>query len=262
LSRRAEAYHQKILAGGNANNDEVASIHDRIVFKQEGLNERIQYDDYARKSLIDHFYAHDAQVDEVAAGTAHEFGRFAYSAYEAKVRRSPDRAQAQMVCDGEIDGCQIRLTKGVTLFADQSQLEIGYLLEGVPSDRTLHFGVEFNLAGMPSGADDRYFSRGDERLGQLGTHLSLDHVHDLSITDEWLGLSVHFNSSEQAHYWTFPVESVSQSEGGFELVHQSVAVVPHWHIRGDAEGRWSVVLKMDIDTQLAESRMPAAAATV
>jgi alpha-amylase len=49
---------------------------------------------------------------------------------------------------------------------------------------------------------------------------------------------------------------VSQSEGGFELVHQSVAVLPHWVVIPDAEGRWSMTMRLSIDTLLAESRMP------
>jgi hypothetical protein len=148
----------------------------------------------------------------------------------------------------------------VTLNAERSTLEIAYLLEGLPSDRTLHFGVEFNFAGLPAGADDRYFSQGDLRLGELGSQLDLNHVHHLALTDEWLGMSVQLNLSEAADVWTFPIATVSQSEGGFELVHQSVAVIPHWHIRGDEQGRWSMTLHLDADTHLAESRMEAAAA--
>jgi 4-alpha-glucanotransferase len=46
----------------------------------------------------------------------------------------------------------------------------------------------------------------------------------LNLVDEWLGIDVRlaFNSAH-GPLWTFPVETVSQSEGGFELVHQSVA---------------------------------------
>jgi len=59
--------------------------------------------------------------------------------------------------------------------------------------------------------------------------------------------------------WTYPVETVSQSEGGFELVHQSVAVVPHWHLIPDANGCWSVTIRLTVDTSLAENRMGEAA---
>jgi alpha-amylase len=58
--------------------------------------------------------------------------------------------------------------------------------------------------------------------------------------------------------WTYPIETVSQSEGGFELVHQSVCVMPHWLVTGDAEGRWSTTMQLSVDTSLAESRMPKA----
>ncbi|NBP89217.1 MAG: DUF1926 domain-containing protein, partial [Planctomycetia bacterium] len=52
------------------------------------------------------------------------------------------------------------------------------------------------------------------------------------------------------------IESVSQSEGGFELVHQSVVVMPHWIVTPDASGCWQVVL-----TLTANSLATAAAST-
>ena len=51
----------------------------------------------------------------------------------------------------------------------------------------------------------------------------------LGLTDEWLGIDVDLAFSRPTAIWTYPIETVSQSEGGFELVHQSVAVQPHWH---------------------------------
>ena len=51
------------------------------------------------------------------------------------------------------------------------------------------------------------------------------------------------------HFWAFPIETVSQSEGGFELVHQSVVVQPHWTVIGDAEGRWSITMQLSLETR-------------
>ena len=45
---------------------------------------------------------------------------------------------------------------------------------------------------------------------------------------------------------------LSQSDGGFELVHQSVVVLPHWLVEADKEGRWSVTMQMSLDTSRAE----------
>ena len=55
---------------------------------------------------------------------------------------------------------------------------------------------------------------------------------------------------------------MSQSEGGFELVHQSVAVLPHWIVEADKDGRWSVTMQLTLDTSRAEAKMPAEVAAI
>jgi alpha-amylase len=255
LARREEAYHRKILAGPASGNGDVASIHDRVVFKQAGLDQRLQYDQHPRKSLQDHFFAADAKLASVARGEAQERGDFIGKVYETKVRRSEERVQVQLARTALVEGHEIRLTKGITLAAGSNALDVVYLLENLPPDLSLHLAVEFNFAGLPSGADDRYFHIGKKRLGQLGAQLDLRDISELGLTDQWLGIDVRLTTSRPMHLWTFPVETVSQSEGGFELVHQSVAVLPHWHVRGDANGRWSAALQIIADTSLAESRM-------
>ncbi|MEN0110763.1 MAG: alpha-amylase/4-alpha-glucanotransferase domain-containing protein, partial [Planctomycetota bacterium] len=152
LARREEAYHRKVLAGPSDGGGDVASIHDRVVFKQEGLDQHLQYDDRPRRSLVDHFYDLDASLDAVSRGEAREAGDFVGAAFETRLRRNPDRMQAQFTRDGHVDGTPIRMTKGVTLDAGGSTLEVAYLLEGLPTDRPIHFATELNLAGLPAGA--------------------------------------------------------------------------------------------------------------
>jgi alpha-amylase len=171
------------------------------------------------------------------------------------LRRNPNRIQVQLSRVGNAWGVPLKITKGVTLEAASSTLEIAYLLEGLPPGRLLHFACEFNFAGMPAGADDRYFHDGENRrLGQLGKQLDLSDARAVNLVDEWLGIDVGLRSSQPTGFWTYPIETVSQSEGGFELVHQSVVVVPHWLVEADNAGRWSVTLELAIDTSLAERR--------
>jgi len=274
LTRRPEAYHQKVLAGANQNNADVASIHDRVVFKQEGLDQRVVYDKFPRKSLLDHFYYVDATQGQVAASQAEERGDFVSGVFDARIRRAADRIQVQLSRTGRVltrsssEGSaverEIKITKALTLVQRSPALEVVYLLENLPPEETLHFAVEFNFAALPAGADDRYFhDLAGKRLGQLGTHLDLSDVQNLGLVDEWLGIDVQLTANRPTHIWTFPIQTVSQSEGGFELVHQSVAVLPHWQIRGDASGRWTVTMTLTANTALAESRMqPARAETV
>ena len=263
LARRPEAYHRKVLAGAAGSNGHVASIHDRVIFKQPGLDQRVQYDTFPRKSLLDHFYDNEASINAVVAGQAEERGDFLQGAYEARVRRSPHRIQVQMSRQGIACGRPVKLTKGVTLSSGSSTLEIAYLLEGLPAGQPIHFGIEFNFAALPSNCDDRYFHDGEgRRLGHLGRQLDLTGAGALGLVDEWLGVELVWRASCPASIWTFPIETVSQSEGGFELVHQSVVVLPRWYIQADADGRWSVTMSLSVDTSRAESRMekPAAVA--
>ena len=57
-----------------------------------------------------------------------------------------------------------------------------------------------------------------------------------------------------------PIETISQSEGGFEAVHQSVCVLPHWEFVMPEDGPWVVDLRLIIDTSVAAARLLASAA--
>jgi alpha-amylase len=255
LTRHEEAYHQSVRAGETGAGVDVASIHDRVVFKQAGLDQRLQYDGHRRKSLVDHFYPSDAALDAVASGHYHELGDFVLGPYEARLRRNPTRMQLQLTRDGHLGDRPIRITKGLTLEAGQQALQIAYLLEGLPPGETVHFATEFNFSGLPAGIDDRYFhDAGGTSLGQLGTRLDLHDIDMIGLCDEWLGIDIELRNERPMHVWTFPIESVSQSEGGFELVHQSVVVQPHWWIEAGRDGRWSTTMTLAIDTSMAEKR--------
>ncbi len=148
------------------------------------------------------------------------------------------------------------------LSADRpNELLIQYQLSGFPRRMPLHFGVELNFAAMPGHADDRYFyDASGSRLGTLDRCLDLAGTDRLSLVDEWLGLDVSIESSRLGGIWTMPIETISQSEGGFEAVHQSVCIVPHWEFAVPDEGAWVVDLRVVLDTSIATARQLAESA--
>jgi alpha-amylase len=249
MQRRAEAYHDKVRRGDIAGGDKAASIHDRVVFKQRDLDQQLVYDPSPRKALVDHFWPLDVTAEDVRLGIAPELGDFVAGIYESKIRRGPARNQLLMTRSGTVDGHALRIRKAVTLGKGGSTLELAWLLEGLPADRPLCLGIEFNFAGMPAGVDDRYFSDvAGLRLGQLGECLDLQGCRGIGLADDWLRLEARLKWDLPGNVWTFPVAAVSQSESGFELIHQSVAVVPVWRVRGDANGRWAVKMELAIGT--------------
>ncbi len=243
MNRRPESYHGLIhRAAVDPNTVDVNG--NRVVFKQEGLERRIQYDRYPRKSLIDLFYDADANFDAVRSGQTGQHGSFVDGNYESVIRKKPGRIQLLMSCEGTAYGAPIRIQKGITLSAGSNELEIAYRLENLPQNYRMHFAIELNFAGLPGGADDRYCetetANETKRLGNLSSNLDLYGAKNLSLTDQWLGIKVDFRSSRATDLYAFPIESVNQSEGGFELVHQSVCVQPHWILEPESDGSWSV----------------------
>ncbi len=251
LDRRPEAYHDEVLVGpGNARS--IIDPSQLATFKQEGLDKKIQYDTNRRKSCIDHFFDVDASVADIISGTAMERGDFATGSYEASIRRNPDRMQVLLSRKGNVWGIPLTLSKAITLSAGSDTVEIGYRLEDLPENFCQHLAIEFNFAGLPAGTTGRCFRNKEGLdLGHLGTPLDLKETSHLCLEDDWLDIRATLNCSVasnggHAGFWTFPIESVSQSEGGFELIHQSTVVIPHWIVTPDSSGCWQVGMKLSV----------------
>jgi len=265
LNRRPEAYHQKIFEHadrlreaaerGEELHDNVSSIHDLVRFKQPDLDKKIAYDAWPRKSLVDHFLQPDLSIDEFQRGEGLISG-FSIATYEASVRRSETEIALEMRSRGPAGDYEIEIRKVVMISQDRpNELMIQYQVHGLPQHEHMHFGVEFNFATMPGSASDRYFyDAAGSQLGTLDSRQSLDTCERIGLVDEWQGLDVSLEMSQPAGIWAFPIETISQSESGFELVHQSVAVTPHWYISAPESGPWTVDLRLVLDTSLARAR--------
>ncbi|MDR3233889.1 MAG: DUF1926 domain-containing protein [Planctomycetaceae bacterium] len=263
LTRKPEAYHQKLL---RRYAPDAPQEERKMICKQEGLERRLQYDPYPRKSLIDLFYDYDTDFDAVRQQRVGQHGGFVQAEYNAVVRKNPGKIQILLSREAEAYGTPIRIDKAVTVSESSSVVRIAYRLSRLPKDYHIHFAVEFNFAGMPGGTDDRYFYTGDKRctggntdstgrrLGNLSTNLDLTGGRELALCDEWLGLDVTLSANRPTDFYAFPIETVSQSVEGFELVHQSVVVEPHWRFVADAGGVFDVEMSLHLDTAAAEER--------
>jgi alpha-amylase len=257
LTRRPEAYHQKIMQRHNFADNQNAG--QRIIFKQEGLERRLQYDWYPRKSLVDLFYDYETDLESVRRSQVGQHGNFVQEEYDAVIRKKAGRIQVLLSRESYAYGAMIRIDKAVTLSAGSEVVEVAYRLSNLPEGYRMHFAVEMNFAGMPGGVDGRFFYSGknagsSKNLGDLGSNLDICGWQEIGLYDDWLGLDVNLSVSRSTDFYAFPIETVSQSEGGFELVHQSVALQPHWRIIPDNTGIWEVEMLLNIDTTVAQKR--------
>ena len=258
LNRRPEPYHEKVRAhAGQAVSDVGGGVDPNggVRFKQPDLDRKLQYDNWPRKSLVDHFLQPGLNHQTFVQGQG-EIGDFAEGAYLSKIRRSPERVEATLWREGHLGPYQVKVTKTISMSLQQSgTIEATYVLENLPAGLPIHFGVEFNFAAMPAGASDRYYYDADGRsLGQLETAHSTSPSSRIGLVDEWLGLDVTLEVSQAASFWIQPIQTVSQSESGYELVHQSCSVMPRWEFVPNSEGRWSVTVTLSVDTSAAQAR--------
>ncbi len=260
LNRRPEPYHEKVRNAAsyqqdNQNSDNATSIHDLVKFKQPDLDKKLVYDNWPRKSLVDHFIQPGLSMGEFQASHG-GLGDFTEGVYESKLRRSDERVELIMSRTGNVGSYQVQVEKIVALDTKKAgQLEIHYQISNLPTGFPIHFGIEFNFAGLAAGQDDRYYYNDQgQQLGQLDTVHALDDCKRIGLVDEWLGLDTSLDFSKPTDIWTFPIQTISQSEGGFELVHQSCAVIPHWEFIAPDSGQWDVSIQLEVDTSAAQAR--------
>ena len=259
LNRRPEPYHQRIIDYANnvvsAGDADLAAVSKEIKFRQPNLEKKISYDKWPRKSLVDLFLQPGATHEDFRRGDC-MIGDFATGVYEASVRKGDQKIAVEMRRKGRVSDLNGEVRKIVVLSSDRpNELLIQYHVAGFPQNVPLHFGVELNFAAMPGGADDRYFyDAAGQRLGTLDTMLDQHNSERISLVDEWLGLDVSVEMSKAGGLWTMPIETISQSEGGFEAVHQSVCIIPHWEFMMPEKGPWVVDLRVVFDSSVAAAR--------
>ena len=239
LDRRPEAYHAAVAEA--ASGGSTRGAHGPIILKGEGLGRRLVYDRYPRKALVDHFLDPGATLGDLVAGVDIERGDFVGGTYAATLHRADGRASLAMTRIGRAGGHTLDLRKEISISADSDGFEVLYALDGLMADVATRFSVEFNIAALAGDAPDRYYADADgARLGPLRSTLDLAGARGVSLTDEWLGLRVALGWSRPADLWCVPVETVSQSESGFEGVYQSSAIFPIWDVVADESGHWEV----------------------
>jgi alpha-amylase len=257
LARREEGYHHKLTQprqNPTGTQEEVASIHDRVTVKEEGLEKLLYYDWHRRISLVDHFLGEETTLEAFSRNQYRELGDFVTESYQHRLRRPKGRLQLRLFRDGHLWTAEgsVPITLGKTLDVANKGTALGitYRLENrLMRPISLWFGVEFNFALLAGSAPDRnYWVDGhqleDPRLVSVG---EIPGVERFGLRDEYLGLDIALTMDRPAALWRFPIETVSQSESGFERVYQSSVVFPNWKIRLEPGERWEVGIGQEIN---------------
>jgi len=249
MTRRPEPYHEKIKhlatapATASATNPNAAAQ-----VQQADLDQYLIYDRYPRKSLIDHFYPLATTLEDVAHHREQELGDFVQGAYIRRLIERDTHQRLRLFRKGKVRDHEVQISKEIVASGSANTFTVRYRLDELPPEPDFYFAVEFNLAGFPANTEDRYlYHTGTKRAGGTQKQIAIQGADHVGVVDEHLGLDVRVISSSPAGFWTFPIQTVSQSEAGFELVHQGVCVIPYWKPQPDNVRHWEVEVVLRID---------------
>ncbi|MEK7263590.1 MAG: alpha-amylase/4-alpha-glucanotransferase domain-containing protein [Bacteroidota bacterium] len=250
LMRRKEGYHSKVSKAKKEDTD-IATIHDSVKAKEDGLKKYLVEDSYQRFSMMDHFFENEISLSKFFSNKHKELGDFVAREYIADTFEYDESINVLCKRDGEIHQqnttVPLKIHKEVLLSKQEEQFEISYHFTSEQNIFTpLKFGCEWNLALSAGNANDRYFlfngkkpkdfflsSRGEEK-----------EISTLSLIDEWLNIRVEFQFKTPVACWRYPIETVSLSEDGFERVYQGTCLVFLWEINTINDWKTSFIVKL------------------
>lgn len=230
LTRRPETYHQKLkewsAAGGKQDDSGTKSIHDLVQVKEKGLENILFYDWYRRAGLIDHFLHPTTTLETFKRSQYGEQGDFVTGEYQAEtfdgaaVAKGKAPARVALSRQGKVwtgdRQCDVRVTKTLTLqdaAVDSCGLEVVYRLENVSGGAAadVWFAPEFNFSfSVPEK---------DQELKQAAVWRK---------DDPYLHWTLELQLASPGDLWIFPLETVSNSESGYEKTFQGLVVLPQW----------------------------------
>jgi len=221
LSRRPEAYHfpRREEAGAGK------SIHEIAKPLPPRAKELLRYDWHPRYSLLDHFLHPDSSEQDYRRLDYGEQGDFINQPYQASVR------DGLLVLERRggvwVEGERLPVLVRKSVEPGPGFVRVAYEVENL-SDRSFEarFGSEWNLLAFPHEVE--FHRRGWVKL--------------------WRG-RLSFEPRNSSELWTMPLQTLSQSEEGFDIIHQGFSFMPLWAftLSGKTTERIEVLLREKSD---------------
>jgi alpha-amylase len=259
LQRRVEAYHSR-LQGATAYGGKVASIHSQTLAKEPGLEKRLKYDRWPRNAFRLLLFVPGKMHADFEALRLEESPAFAGGDYqidnaskdevrltlEAPLRQvtgqedhrgtlfAAKSMQFRPTAKGFDARCRVDLTRNAQ--APSSDVSDGHAKFIV--------GLESVLNLLAPNVPDRYFEFGHGRkpLEWSGV-VEGECVH---LVDEWQDVAVEIEARGAKELWIAPIETISESEEGFERVYQGSQILGVWNVTLETLEPWSAEVVLHV----------------
>jgi 4-alpha-glucanotransferase len=264
LRRRPEAYHARLMAHeqvaadaatatATATGESVAggpaaaaaadgppSIHDIVTVKEPGLAAFLHYDRHERRSGLVHLLAAGGSADAAAFVRAayDDLGDFTEGIFEAAVvaaDRVVTRRRGSVDVDADFHPLVVEKTYrfGGDRSSPSLELEVAIENPAEPGAAPIAFelALEWNVNMLGGGHNPAAYY--ETPAGERSPHDVAGEIASapsIAFGNDYEGVRIVARPEPAARLTWYPVETVSNSEGGFERVYQGSALLFRWPV--------------------------------
>jgi hypothetical protein len=243
LRRRPEAYHVRLLeadertaalaAGSDPDAGSATSIHSVVRAREPGLAAHLHYDAYDRRLGLVHLFAPGTSAEAFEEARADELSDSHVGAYTVN---ELTRDQVRLGRDASLGGVPdtLRIEKRFTFDGDRRapSIRLAVRVENRGSSEVAaDLAVEWPVMLLGGGANPAAWYEVDGRRTPHDRRGQRAALAGISSGNDQVGIRLSTSIEPPATAWWSPIETISNSELGFERVYQGSAFVAVWPVR-------------------------------
>ena len=252
--RRPEAYHTRLReAAGKPATGAVASIHEQTRVKEPGLERFLRYDRWPRHAFRVMIFDPDRTHADYEILELREDAGFAGGVFTVK-NSAPNEAELfradSLTLQGRTDSASAKLLllKQYTFSPATNGFEATCVITLKLKDileKPVAVGIESVINLLAPTEPDRFF---ETPLGKKNLRFSGCMPGPiLRMEDGWQRVRVSLHAPLVEEFWVSPIETVSESEEGFERVYQGSQILAVWRPPLTTQKTWSARLVWRIE---------------
>lgn len=233
LQRRPEAYHEKLSRPPAGQAQGVHSIHEQMRTKEEGLERWLHYDRWPRTTFRLLVFDRAKTFDDWTVVRLEEHAALAGGEYRVIESSSKGVALASAQCSdwSAVKSFSFEAVAGG--FAITCDAGVRHHAEGPAS---VNIAIEMVVNFLAPSTPDRYFES-DERRFPLRWAAAVP-KSGIRVVDEWQKARLDIQAQNAREFWVSPIETVSESEDGFERIYQGSQLLPVWPVELSKDEEW------------------------
>ena len=233
LQRRVETYHAKLRNLSSHRAHGAVSIHEQTRAKEANLERWLFYDRWPRNSCRLLLFGPGKTHEDYAMVRLEEDAALAGGRYRVMDSSSTG---VSLASDGSTDWLA---EKNISFDCTPAGFDVTcdvVLRRKSPGAVSVNIAIEVIVNFLAPAETNRFFEVDAERhpLRWAGVAPATG----LRVVDEWQRAAVAFEASAPRNFWIAPIDTVSESEDGFERIYQGSQIAAVWPVELAAGAEW------------------------